>query len=266
MAEPESVIRKEETDLDTGTKPETDAERPDYIPRPSGIGKIGSAEVSQPDLLLLSVLHDIRNEVHSVIALFELFMDGIDGLTDSQRVDLIGIMEGLEALKNIAADELAIKAARKGRLTLDTSRMEIQSLLQDLIGAYRRKRHISLDIAGKPLWIEGDRNHLTRLFRNLIDNAIKFSRDFSPVHISFSEEEGFIKIEIADQGSGLPANPEKIFDPFEHGGHFTHGIGIGLAYCKMICEIHGGEIKAESDEKKKGTRITVLLPKVIPAT
>ncbi len=88
------------------------------------------------------------------------------------------------------------------------------------------------------------------LFKDLIGNAVKFSHRPPVVTISAVATEAYLKILVADNGVGLPAESrEKIFNAFERlgvGAGYA-GSGIGLAICKRIIEIHNGQISAESN-------------------
>jgi signal transduction histidine kinase len=123
----------------------------------------------------------------------------------------------------------------------------------------------------------GNEEQFILLFRNLLDNAIKFSKTDAPAEIyiqsselsiaekeffSLQQEKKYHKIEIADKGIGFKKeDAEKIFKPFVrlHGKSKFPGSGIGLAICKKIIENHGGIIYAESHEVD-GSQFIIILP------
>lgn len=114
--------------------------------------------------------------------------------------------------------------------------------------------------------IHGDWNGLLLAIRSLIENAIKFSPEKTPVRIRiYRLEESAIRVDVTDQGVGIPAEwQERIFDPFvrlEGAGanRLFSGLGVGLAIAKFIVERHGGRIEVDS-APGRGSTFSVLLP------
>jgi len=150
----------------------------------------------------------------------------------------------------------------------------VQQALQSLISSPLKKPNVT--ILSLPV-IEGNAEQLSRLFRNLLENAIKFSKTDTTAEIyiqssvlsadekkyfRLQQEKKYYKIEIADKGIGFKKeDAEKIFRPFVrlHGKSKFPGSGIGLAICKKIMENHSGIIYAEGSESE-GSRFILILP------
>ncbi|WP_238531773.1 sensor histidine kinase [Nitritalea halalkaliphila] len=101
-------------------------------------------------------------------------------------------------------------------------------------------------------WVEADPFHLTHIFNNLLDNAIKYSKDAPQVSLRLEAEETYYVVTISDQGIGMSKEALRyIFDKFYrvHTGnvHDVKGFGLGLAYVKAMVEAHKGQVFAESD-------------------
>jgi len=130
--------------------------------------------------------------------------------------------------------------------------------LKDKIGT----RKISIDIPkGLPEVLVDFLFMLKALF-NLIDNAIKYSPDNSPIEIRVSLAKDKVKIAIKDYGCGIPREDlEHIFEKFYRGKRSqpVSGTGLGLCISKGIIEAHGGKIAVESD-LGRGTTVTVEIP------
>ena len=113
-----------------------------------------------------------------------------------------------------------------------------------------------ITIADLPM-VAGSRAQLTRLFQNLIGNALKYRREVSPViHISASRLPGFWCLCVRDNGIGVPKEyHERIFGIFKRAHASSHqtGSGVGLALCSRIAEMHGGNIWVESEPDSGST-------------
>ena len=113
------------------------------------------------------------------------------------------------------------------------------------------------------LEISADRTHMTNIIINLIENAIKYSGESVTVIISTESTADGIAIKIADNGNGIPASSQnKIFDRFYRGNASSTdipGMGLGLAYVKLLVDAHGGKISVESTENI-GSTFTISLP------
>jgi signal transduction histidine kinase len=111
-----------------------------------------------------------------------------------------------------------------------------------------------------------DRDAMEQAISNLLDNAIKYSRDVKQLSITAARQGSNLSVEIADRGIGIPrAEQARVFEKFYRVGnglvHDVKGSGLGLSLVKHIVEAHNGTISVES-EVGKGSRFTILLPLV----
>jgi two-component system phosphate regulon sensor histidine kinase PhoR len=112
--------------------------------------------------------------------------------------------------------------------------------------------------------ISGNQFHMTNVVVNMLENAIKYSKDAPVIDVFTESTNNFFIFKIKDEGIGMGKNVQKhVFDKFyrEHGGnvHDVKGHGLGLAYVKEIIEKHHGTAFVES-EKGKGSTFTIKLP------
>jgi two-component system phosphate regulon sensor histidine kinase PhoR len=110
-----------------------------------------------------------------------------------------------------------------------------------------------------------DRNALDEVFSNLLNNAVKYSKEHGKINVSVNQKRGFFEINVSDTGIGIASKdlPE-IFNEFYRApnakSYKIEGTGLGLAIVKEIIEAHHGRLKVQS-ELGKGSTFTVLLPK-----
>jgi len=114
--------------------------------------------------------------------------------------------------------------------------------------------------------VYGDRQHLTNVFRNLIDNALKYSTDRPEIIISTRDEKDGLLISVQDNGIGIPASQSRtIFEKFQRLPQDPNagqkGFGLGLAYVKRVIEMHKGFIQVDCT-MQRGSRFNLFLPKL----
>ncbi|OGA47804.1 MAG: hypothetical protein A3G25_05715 [Betaproteobacteria bacterium RIFCSPLOWO2_12_FULL_63_13] len=118
--------------------------------------------------------------------------------------------------------------------------------------------------SGKPIMVRADRDALALALRNLLDNAMKYSPESSPVRVAVTAINGTVAVAIADQGPGVSAHERRdIFRRFTRGAAArtlnVKGTGIGLTMANEIVKAHGGRLELES-EPGRGSTFTMVLP------
>jgi signal transduction histidine kinase len=151
-------------------------------------------------------------------------------------------------------------------LDLRLETVDVGALVRDVVGSMEAggpegRAPVVVDPSDNVV-VQGDRLHLERVMQNIIGNAIKYSPDGTPVHVTVGRHEQWAVISVHDQGVGIPHEElPHIFTPFYRAStaRGIPGTGIGLSGSKMIVEQHGGQITLES-AVGRGTTVVVRLP------
>ncbi|MEL6590706.1 MAG: HAMP domain-containing sensor histidine kinase, partial [Bacteroidota bacterium] len=140
------------------------------------------------------------------------------------------------------------------------TRIKINDVLLEVVDLYTQSQETIwlIDITDDAFWAYGDRDQLGRCFNNIIKNALQAIDSNGILHISMRVEDQIGRIEIKDNGKGIPEEIQaKIFQPSF--STKNSGMGLGLAIVRRIIENTGGEIYFESEEGK-GTTFFINLP------
>ena len=216
------------------------------------------------------IAHDIKSPIVAIggFALRLLKKDlGTDKDKLKQYIEIISTEAGRAEL--LVNDFLEFSQLDIGALNLVFGPTSLDKELIELLKTYEPKalqRGMRIELASPKTLsiIEADANRLRRVFANLLDNALKFSKDGGTITIATQETEEEVMIKVIDRGVGIDAKDiPYIFDPFHRGqdSREREGIGLGLAIVKAIVKGHGGRILVES-ELGKGSAFSVVLPKV----
>jgi len=166
------------------------------------------------------------------------------------------IVKGLEYFEWLALRQLETKHL----LHLETL---LETAWEHVPGAEERDEDLVLTRHGESDGVEGDARGLTRLLGILLENAVRFSRERSPISASVRYDGNAVVLSLTDAGAGFsPEVAEAIFEPFTVSDvlHHTNGSGLGLALARAIAEAHRGSLVAESRGPGTGATFTLTLP------
>ncbi len=215
----------------------------------------------------------VTHELKTPLASFRLGLETLTRheLERPQRQQFLGRMaEDLDRLEHTVAQVLsAARAEETLRSRAPRDEVELQGLLTENIEELRERHQlpgesVQIDKTG-PLRVRGDAAELGLVFRNLFENAVKYSD--RPVRIRVGIEEisdGRVRVEISDQGIGIPKQElRRIFRRFYRAGRDVQrqvsGLGLGLFVVRTLLHKHGGRIVALSEGAGRGSRFVVTL-------
>lgn len=179
------------------------------------------------------------------------------------------ILQENEKLRLQVEQVLSMTALERGEIPLSKKELDFHQLIQEAVKCIsiqieNTKGNLKLDLKAENFILWGDKNHLTNALCNLIDNAIKYSKEKPEISIQTSSNPQNLILVVADNGIGIEKEYlKKVFNKFFRvptgDVHDVKGFGLGLAYVKKIIELHEGTIELHS-EKEKGTSFTITLP------
>lgn len=213
------------------------------------------------DGLTHMIIHDLRTPLTSVImGMHTLAVAG--DLNEDQR-EMIGLsVAGGETLLGMINDLLDVDKLESGLMQIDHTTLVADRLVayavRQVNSLFTNKRiRLVLEVAPDLPSFPGDENKLRRVLVNLLGNAIKFTSTGGEITIAVtngrdaSGNEPFLAFSVSDTGEGIPAEAfGRIFEKFgqvtSRAGGRTMSTGLGLAFCKLAVEAHGGRIGVES--------------------
>ncbi|MFZ9739209.1 MAG: hybrid sensor histidine kinase/response regulator [Prochlorotrichaceae cyanobacterium] len=215
------------------------------------------------------IVHDLRNPLASILlgcSLLKLKGHNLDEY-ETQKVEQIsseaktidGLIDSILVTAKLETDKLLLHYEKVSLNTLGSSVMD---RFQDMAN------HRQISLFGEwgdpdPI-VSVDQSLMRRVFENLISNALKFSPTGSNIYLKtgYNPENDFI-FEITDEGSGVPADKrDAIFEKYETAKVLEQApqLGLGLAFCKMVVQSHGGRIEV-ADHLPQGAIFTIVLPR-----
>ncbi|MBW2984317.1 HAMP domain-containing protein [Candidatus Woesearchaeota archaeon] len=215
------------------------------------------------DEFLSLVSHELKTPMTPMQAYIEMLSDeDLGSLKKEQKDALIVIARNAKRLKLLIEDVLDISRIETRRMKFSFEEIDIKQLIEETVRdrqIFADEKHITLmtNVPKLPITVT-DRNRVTQILVNLLDNAIKFSPKDKTISVYANRFDKDMVIKVQDQGIGIKEEDQKrIFDKFFQVDPTTKrrygGVGLGLAICKGIVELLGGKMGIESHVGKGST-------------
>jgi PAS domain S-box-containing protein len=220
------------------------------------------------DDLIRSMVHDLRNPLGSVMLSMDLLKTELTPvLTEEQLITFQTGEQSVQKILRLVNSILDINRLESGEMPLKREQISLQKIVAEafktqLLMANNKGIVLEKSIPfGLPA-VMIDTELMPRVFQNLIDNAVKFSPNEGVVEIGAKNNPNGreIIVSVSDSGPGIQGNVKnRLFEKFSTGNVKGSGSGLGLAFCRLVVEAHGGRIWLD-EETKTGTTISLSIP------
>jgi two-component system, OmpR family, phosphate regulon sensor histidine kinase PhoR len=219
-----------------------------------------------------NITHELKTPIATVGVAIEA-LKNFNAMHDPQRTkEYLDISQNeLQRLSLLVDKVLKLSMFEKNELELKKEQFDYRQLVEEVMNSMKlqfEKFHakVNLHTEGENFIVEADKLHITSVVYNLLDNALKYSKENPVIDVQLTATPESIGLSVSDNGIGIePAYKEKIFDKFFRvptgDKHNIKGYGLGLSYVAEVIKRHHGNIKVES-ELGKGSTFTAKFPYV----
>ncbi|MBU0683163.1 MAG: HAMP domain-containing protein [Candidatus Omnitrophica bacterium] len=217
-----------------------------------------------------NVSHELKTPLTSIQGFIETLEEGAINDKKTARKFLAIIRKHAERINNIVNDLLTLTEIEHFEGKIEQTKFDIRYLLDEVMSEFNsmlslKKQTMNVDYKGTDFNIRGDKEKITQVFINLIDNAIKYTGTGGLIKASIFDVKTNLVITVEDNGIGISKEHlDRVFERFyrvdKARSREVGGTGLGLAIVKHIIMQQKGDIEIVSD-LGKGTKITIILPK-----
>ena len=215
---------------------------------------------------VLRASHELRTPVTGMLMAFALLQERLQFSAESREADLLNTVdEEMQRLLRLINDLLNFSRYQNGLQTLELSACALEPLLlqtQQRFGAQAAELQVSLacEVHGELPDVQIDPLQIERVLDNLIGNALRHSHPGGQIRLQARQQDERVVLSVEDNGEGIPYRQQtRIFEPFVQVSRKKGGAGLGLALCKEIVQLHGGQIGVHS-RAGQGAQFYVALP------
>ncbi|WP_170319921.1 ATP-binding protein [Polyangium spumosum] len=227
------------------------------------------------DEFLAMLSHELRNPLAPVRNSLYVLGRAAPGSEQARRAERV-IERQIVHMTRLIDDLLDVTRISRGKIELQHGPLDLCELVRRAAEDHRsvfEQNGVTLSVkrAERPVWVNGDATRLAQVVGNLLHNAAKFTDRGGRVRVSVSlDGPERASLCVSDTGMGIAKEMlPKLFDPFTQAdrtiARSRGGLGLGLSLVRGLVELHGGEVRAESDGPGKGSCFTITLPAREPA-
>ena len=206
--------------------------------------------------------HELRTPIQPILGVAEMLESEL-----GEREDVRMIARNARRLERLTQDLLDVAKIESQSLTLNKERFDVGELVSVLVEDHRRRAVDGHDASleyepnGQGIVVEADKERITQVISNLLDNALKFTKNGRVAVTAKKGDDGSVSVSVKDTGIGIaPDIMPRLFTKFA--SKSQRGTGLGLFISKSIVEAHGGEIWGTNNEGESGATFTFTIPQV----
>jgi two-component system phosphate regulon sensor histidine kinase PhoR len=213
--------------------------------------------------------HELRTPLTAIRGYLETLLEGGLDERDNARRFLEIVFRHTERLGRLLDDLMDLSNIELGKVTLEVEPTDLREALEPVLAIMRPRAEakgitLSLDVAPDLPPVRADRDRLSQVLINLVDNAVKFTAEGGRVSVTAAALDKMVEVAVADTGAGIPSTDlpritERFYRVDKARSRELGGTGLGLAIVKHLVLAHGGELKIDS-ELGKGTTVRFTLP------
>jgi PAS domain S-box-containing protein len=213
------------------------------------------------------IFHDLRSPLGNVMSSLEMLQASIDDDDETLQSILSIAQRSSRRLDRLVGSLLDLGQLEAGQAVLDKERASIGEIVGEAVEEVRplaeaKSHELTLELEGGLPSLEFDVDMIRRVVINLLENAVKYTRSGGAIATKALRLGDSILVQVSDTGPGIPTQSQlSIFEKFSRVRHDgkSKGLGLGLAFCRLAVEEHGGRIWVESEEDK-GSTFSFQLP------
>jgi signal transduction histidine kinase len=206
------------------------------------------------DNLVHMVVHDMRAPLMGMMGFLDIFkLQAEERLTDDEVQLIDDLHKQTCNLRDMVNDLLEVSKFENNSMPVNREKTDFTNVVDEAISSLiLYNRTIDIQTEESDLTVRVDQELMRRVVANLLSNAMKFSKPEEPVVLYLERLNDYLKVSVIDSGPGIPEDSRSLI--FEKFGQVTlrhekglHSTGLGLTFCKLAVEAHGGEIGVESE-------------------
>jgi len=216
--------------------------------------------------------HELKTPISTISLASQMLQDGTVSNTQKTIEHLSHVINQESKRLSFQVEKvLQMAVFNEGRIKFKFKEFDVNNMINSVAANFEirvksRNGTLETNIMAKNTIIKGDEDHITNVVFNLLDNAMKYSKEIPEIKLTTENKNGSMVISVQDKGIGIAKEHcEHVFERFYRvptgNIHNVKGFGLGLSYVKKIVDSHNGTIKVES-ELNKGTKFSIYFPQI----
>ena len=225
------------------------------------------------DHFLSALSHELRTPLTPVLgAISMLELDA--SLPPAVREQIQMMRRNVETEARLVDDLLDLTRIARGKVRLQLEVIDAHAVVRSVVAMFQKEidekaLSVTLSLRARAYHVRADSGRFQQIMLNLLSNAVKFTPPDGSITVRTSNENGTVRIDVADTGVGIPADVmPRLFRPFEQGERTVTrkfgGLGLGLSIVKSLVELHKASISVTSEGKGRGTTFSLRMESVTP--